>query len=331
MAVNIGPAAMPSAHDNKAPYFSGEVGDPLDDFLREYEEHATTCNLTPQQKVEMILHYVPQGLRDLWKLLTGYSTHDWAIFQQSLERLYQSTSAQSKYSKQKLYDFVYFKNRTRIRDVEDVHQYYRQFHIFSEPLLDTHQITTDERDSAFWYGFHPDDRDRMYPRLIAKLPDHLMDQPFGMDDVFKAACLVFASSLFIPIELQERRNRFQAPKPEQPSGEWYDQSDRDPRVSDHEGRFREREPHFTPRESYVRPERDRGFSHDHFHRPRAPSPPHPSDHHYRPRAPSPPRAQQDPPPTHDRQNHSPPRARRDWSPPPRPSIETRTLRFKDPI
>ena len=36
---------MPSARDNKAPYFSGQVGDPLDEFLREYEELATTCTL----------------------------------------------------------------------------------------------------------------------------------------------------------------------------------------------------------------------------------------------------------------------------------------------
>ena len=84
---------MPSARDNKAPYFSGQVGDPLDEFLREYEELATTCTLNNQQKVETILRYIPSDLRDLWKILDGYATHDWTLFRQSLEKLYQSTSA----------------------------------------------------------------------------------------------------------------------------------------------------------------------------------------------------------------------------------------------
>ena len=57
MATNpaAGPSAMPYAKDNKAPYFSACLGDILDDFLREYEELATTCTLTDQQKVEPIL------------------------------------------------------------------------------------------------------------------------------------------------------------------------------------------------------------------------------------------------------------------------------------
>ena len=71
---------MPYAKDNKAPYFSARPGDILDDFLREYEELATTCTLTDQQKVETILRYIPPELRDLWKILEGYSMHDWAAF-----------------------------------------------------------------------------------------------------------------------------------------------------------------------------------------------------------------------------------------------------------
>src|SRR6266446_5978492 len=34
------PAAMPPPCSHRAPYFSGQVGDPIEDFLREYEEHA---------------------------------------------------------------------------------------------------------------------------------------------------------------------------------------------------------------------------------------------------------------------------------------------------
>ncbi|KAI9432594.1 hypothetical protein H4582DRAFT_2083306 [Lactarius indigo] len=151
MAANppTGPAAMPSARERRAPFFSGRVGDPLDEFLREYEELATTYALTPQQKVETILRYIPHDLRELWKILEGYPTHDWALFRQSLERIYEGTSAQSRHSKQKLYDFAHYNSRSRMRDEEDVMGYYRQFLVFCEPLIEANRITTDERDYAF--------------------------------------------------------------------------------------------------------------------------------------------------------------------------------------
>ena len=82
MAANpaAGPSVMPYIKDNKAPHFSGEVGEQLDDFLQEYEELATTCTLNNRQKVETILHYILPKLQDLWKNLEGYSIHDWTIF-----------------------------------------------------------------------------------------------------------------------------------------------------------------------------------------------------------------------------------------------------------
>jgi hypothetical protein len=347
---------MPSARDTKAPKFSGEVDESLDEFLREYEDLATGCTLTDRQKVETILRYVPEDLRNLWKILGGFSTHDWNAFRGSLEHLYQGTAANALYTKQRLYDFVASSNTKRIGDIRDVHQYFRKFHIYSQHLVEDSRITTEERDTAFWYGFHPDDREKLSSRLFAKLPDQVLDRPFGMDDVFKTACIIFANRPFLPIELQERQKAASQPKTEPPP--WYDQADRNPRVSDHEGRYRQREYDYQYKDPY---EREKGRSPDHYYRPRASSPPRaheyshrarePSpprqrapeysyqdrprkresspDHHYHARPPSPPRARdRSPPRVRDR---SPPRARvpsptRDHG----PTVETRTVRFKEP-
>ena len=82
MAANppTGPATMPYPKDSKAPYFSGRPGDPLDSFLREFEELANQSALNPQQKLETILRYIPLTLQDLWKILDGYSANDWPVF-----------------------------------------------------------------------------------------------------------------------------------------------------------------------------------------------------------------------------------------------------------
>jgi hypothetical protein len=237
------------------------------------------------------------------------------------------------YSKQKLYEFVDYNSQYRMHSEDDVHQYYREFHIFCQPLIGSSQITTGERNSAFWYRFHPQDRDKLSFRLVAKLPNQWSDQHYDIEEVFKTAISVFTSSPYVPIELQERWNHHPSysHRPDLSSGQWYDQPDRTPRVSDHEGRMREHEPYFTPRDSYSRREDDwtrkpdhAYCAHDHnYYHSRAPSPPH-ARNRSPPRARSPPRSHS-PPHACDRspprnctrfppRAHSPPRAR-DHSPP----------------
>ncbi|KAI9429881.1 hypothetical protein H4582DRAFT_2088124 [Lactarius indigo] len=348
MAANppTGPAAMPSARERRAPFFSGRVGDPLDEFLREYEELATTYALTPQQKVETILRYIPHDLRELWKILEGYPTHNWALFRQSLECIYEGTLAQSRHSKQKLYDFAHYNSRSRMRDEEDVMGYYRQFLVFCEPLIEANRITTDERDYAFWYGFHPDDQEKLSPRLLAKFPDQPIRQPYSFSEVFKIARAVFSSSPFFPFQLQERWDHLA--NHEKSLGQGFGPSIRDPRGLDQEARGRGRAPFFDfnsrntyARPDYARPDWDLGRGHSTQHHlanahateplyARAPDPqiytrtlpdhythapdPHASDPYNRPpetyaRAPEPPH-----PRTHA----------------PGPSVETKTVRFKEP-
>ncbi|KAI9446706.1 hypothetical protein H4582DRAFT_2069989 [Lactarius indigo] len=205
MAANppTGPAAMPSARDHRAPFFSGHVGDPFDKFLREFEELATTYAPTPQQKAETILCYIPPELRELWRLLEGYPARDWALFCQSLVEIYDGASAQSRHSKQKLYDFAHHNSQTHMRDEEDIIEYYRRFLVVSEPIVGANRITTDECDYAFWYGFHPDDREKLAPRLLAKFPDQPDGHPYGFSEVFKLAHITFSSTPFFPMQLQE--------------------------------------------------------------------------------------------------------------------------------
>jgi len=97
---------MPPPRSHRAPYFSGRVGDPIEDFLSEYEELASSCGLTSRQKVEIIVCYIPLELRDLWKSLDGYLAGDWQDLRLMLEEIYESTSALSHHLEQKLQDFI---------------------------------------------------------------------------------------------------------------------------------------------------------------------------------------------------------------------------------
>jgi len=52
MIAVTGPAAMPAACSHHMPYFSGEGGESLDNFLHEYKELADGHGLTERQKVD---------------------------------------------------------------------------------------------------------------------------------------------------------------------------------------------------------------------------------------------------------------------------------------
>jgi len=205
---------MPSARSNRAPRFSGQVDDLIEDFLNEYEELADSCGLSAKQKVETIVRYIPVHLRDLWRSLNGYLMHSWVDLRLALKEIYDDTSTLSRHSEQKLADFVRYSSKARMNDEEDVLQYYRWFLIFSKPLLNSHHMTTGKCDKAFWHGFHPRDRAEMYAHLVAKKPDQPAGLHFDVLNIYKVARATFSGDHLLGLELD---NPWDEPRSARPS------------------------------------------------------------------------------------------------------------------
>jgi len=183
---------MPSARSKTTPFFSGNIDNPIEDFLQEYEELANSYRLNSRQKVETVIRYVAQSQRDIWKSLEGYINRDWVDLCHDLRDEYVDPTPQGRYSKQKLQDYTNRRARHQIEDEEDVLKYYRVFNRLSKPLLDSDRITTGEWNAAFWRGFHPDDRKALYERLIAKKPDMPRGRAFDYKDVLSIARAIFS-------------------------------------------------------------------------------------------------------------------------------------------
>ena len=108
----------PCSHD--APYFSGRVSDPIEDFLDECEELANSCSLTERQKVETVTHYITCSLRDFWKSLDSYRAYNWTDLRLTLEEIYEGPSVPSCHSEQKLRNFVRQSSKLCMDEEEDV-------------------------------------------------------------------------------------------------------------------------------------------------------------------------------------------------------------------
>jgi hypothetical protein len=178
---------MPAPRSNRAPFFSGNMSDPLDDFLREFEELAHAHQLTDAQKVETVIRYVSTDLKDYWKSLDGYSTRNWTDFRLSLQTAYPDLNPRNRHSKQRLYEYIRQHSQARIRDELDVLRYYRHFNFLTKSLLDSRHLTEEERDQAFWYSFHPKDRGLMTARLVALQPQRHAGDTFELAEVFDTA------------------------------------------------------------------------------------------------------------------------------------------------
>ena len=136
-----GLATMPSAHSKHVPSFTGDINEPIKDFLQEYEELADSCRLTNRQKVEAIIWYIDPSQHDLWKSLEGYTLCNWDELGHDLRQEYINPMPQGQYSKQKLVDLTNRTSGLRMEDEGDVIKYYRSFNLLSKPLLDAKRIT----------------------------------------------------------------------------------------------------------------------------------------------------------------------------------------------
>jgi len=131
---------MPAPRSHHAPYFLGEGGESLDDFLCKYEELANGYGLMQWQKVDWVIRYMAHSQQDLWKSMEGFMVSDWRDLCDGLREMYLEAPLEHRYSKQKLSDFVNCMSKVRISEEKDILDYYQQFCLLSKILVDSHWL-----------------------------------------------------------------------------------------------------------------------------------------------------------------------------------------------
>jgi hypothetical protein len=131
---------------------------------------------------------------------------------------------EEKYTQQKLLDFIKLASKTCKKEEEDMRQYYRKFLILSKPLLDSQELTKQEQDSKFWYGFHPDDHDELTTHLFVKYLDQPRRWVFNFEDVYQVMWAVLSGRPLFPScwqDWQEETTRWHG------HGQWNEDKDED--------------------------------------------------------------------------------------------------------
>jgi hypothetical protein len=110
--------------------------------------------------------------------------------------MYPDTSAATCFTKRTLRKFIRKSRQYRMRDKKDVMKYYRQFLKLTNPLHAARTLSDESHNAKFFKGFHRKDREILSSRLFTMRPNHPRDNPYELNDVFKAARGYFSNALF---------------------------------------------------------------------------------------------------------------------------------------
>ena len=130
------------------------------------------CRLTDSQQVDIITCYIDPSTHEYCRTLSGYHSRDWTRFWHSLIDAFRPVIPHHEVDRhwQKMREFIKDSSRNQMYCEEDVLQYHKAFMYHTDPLIHSRHLTESECDVEFWYGFHPHDRDCLWPRLLDLYP-----------------------------------------------------------------------------------------------------------------------------------------------------------------
>ncbi|KAH9164281.1 hypothetical protein EDB89DRAFT_2017763, partial [Lactarius sanguifluus] len=150
-------------------YYSGR-NDSFEEFIQEFEAYADARGLTDQQRTKAIVHYVAPSMHDSWKSLDpfDFECDEWSEYLQYLTDIFGRSTPRHEAMRQRVFDFVQHESRRHMHSEGDVIRYFRLFLATSKNLVLARHLTAEERDTAFFRGFHPDDCRKLLRHLISK-------------------------------------------------------------------------------------------------------------------------------------------------------------------
>ncbi|KAG2065136.1 hypothetical protein BDR04DRAFT_978488, partial [Suillus decipiens] len=135
---------MPGPGSNKAPSFNGETSELLE-FFEIFEDLASSCSLTDEQKCKIIVRYTDPLTKRFWVTLTGYESKDYTVFKKSILAKYPRANRGLQYTIQDLEHVVLNSANSEITTETELHQYYQQFHPIAVWLETNSKISARER------------------------------------------------------------------------------------------------------------------------------------------------------------------------------------------
>ncbi|KAG2071678.1 hypothetical protein BDR04DRAFT_1015452 [Suillus decipiens] len=142
---------MPGPGSNKAPSFNSETLE-LIEFFELFEDLASSCMLTDEQKCKATVWYTDTLTKRFWVTLLGYESKDYTVFKQNILAKYPRANQGICYMIWGLEHVILSMAESDISMETELLQYYWRFHPIAVWLEANLKISTCECDQYFWQG-----------------------------------------------------------------------------------------------------------------------------------------------------------------------------------
>lgn len=188
------PAALiPLKGDRGAPTFDPTRPNELPRFFGQLELLFKRCNITINtEKKFYAVSYVSNELADLWEAVPEYDdvNKTYNDFKKALLGSY--TDEDNKYDMRDLDLLVGERQRLGVHALADLTDYHLRFKAISKYLINQNRMGTVDEYHAFIRGFPPRFWNTISGRLHIKHPDHRLNLPYTLEQVYDAARFVLA-------------------------------------------------------------------------------------------------------------------------------------------
>jgi hypothetical protein len=200
---------MPPRGHHTAPKFDSRRPKHLKRYFEDLDYLLLKCSISSDAtKKQFTIHYVDLETFDLWESLSSYSSGPYTQFVSDIFDLY--PDLELKWSIPDLDALLATTLDSGIHSLDDLGSYYRSFLSITTFLCSKHMFSKTEQSRAFVRGFQPDLWSRISYRLGIKFPDHFPDDPYPLEDLYKAADYVLYGDTYKPKPVQ-------SPAPSSPS------------------------------------------------------------------------------------------------------------------
>jgi hypothetical protein len=202
-------STMPPRGHHTAPKFDSRRPKHLKRYFEDLDFLLSQCGITSEaSKKQYTIHYVDIETFELWETLPSYSSGPYTQFVSDIFDFY--PDLEHKWTISDLDALLDKTFDSGIHSLDDLGSYYRQFLSISMFLCSKKRFSIIEQSRAFVRGFQPDLWSRIAYRLSIKFPDHHPDDPYPLEDLYKAADFVLYGARCEPKPIQ-------SPVPSSPS------------------------------------------------------------------------------------------------------------------
>ena len=187
---------MPGAGSTKAPTFTGNSSDLLEEF-EEFECLACSCGVSDQDKCWLVLRYVDTTTKNFWVTLPGYEAQDYNLFKEEIFKKYPGSAKGVRYTYWDLEHVVIAAAELSISTEVELLQYYQQFSPITIYLMKQGKLSTREHNMGFWEGLPVEARRAISHCLELQNPwTFSRSDPINYDNVLEAGQFIFSDEAF---------------------------------------------------------------------------------------------------------------------------------------